>query len=105
MAAIGDSPNEKIERRAIAPILCPPVAMHAFREAVDSDGLVSYNADLSDSYRHVATYVDKILEGAKPDELPVEQQKKFEPVIDLKAAKQIGLTIPPNVLARGAVLS
>jgi putative ABC transport system substrate-binding protein len=67
---------------------------------VASCGLMSYSANESENYRRVAVYVDKILKGAKPANLPVEQPMKFEFIINLKAAKQIGLTIPPNVLAR-----
>jgi len=70
------------------------------REAVDAAGVMYYGADLADSNRRVAIYIDKILKGAKPADLPVEQPTKFEFVINLKTAKQIGVAIPPDVLAR-----
>ena len=74
--------------------------IYPWPEVVEDGGLMTYSASGTDLYRRASTYVDKILKGAKPADLPVEQPKKFEFIINLKAAKQIGLTIPPNVLVR-----
>ena len=100
--AVAGSPLTVSNRKQIADLAAKnrlPAVYHR-ADFVDNGGLMSYGADQVEPYRRVAVYVDKILKGAKPADLPVEQPKKFEFIMNLKAAKQIRLTIPPNVLAR-----
>src|SRR5262249_25506624 len=75
-------------------------AMYGSKENVQAGGLISYSADLTDLHRRAASYIDKILKGARPDELPVEQASKYELAVNLKTAKTLGLTVPRSVLAR-----
>jgi ABC-type uncharacterized transport system substrate-binding protein len=75
-------------------------AMYGSKENVQAGGLISYSADLTDLHKRAAAYIDKILKGAKPDQLPVEQASKYEMVINLKTAKELGLTVPPTLISR-----
>ncbi|MCA1514161.1 ABC transporter substrate binding protein [Bradyrhizobium sp. NBAIM01] len=75
-------------------------AIHGVREFVEAGGLIAYGASLSDLSRRAATYVDKILKGTKPADLPVQQPTKFEFIVNLSAARALGLTMPPSLLAR-----
>jgi putative tryptophan/tyrosine transport system substrate-binding protein len=84
---------ELVEKKRLPAMYTDPVHVRA-------GGLMSYAADIPEQFRRAAFYVDKILKGTKPADLPVEQPMKFELIINLKAAKQIGVTIPPNLLAR-----
>ncbi len=91
-----------IERRRLVDLAATNrlPALYSAREFVDAGGLIAYGANFAASYRRAATYVDKILKGAKPGDLPVEQPTKFELVINLKTAKALGLTIPPSLLGQ-----
>jgi putative ABC transport system substrate-binding protein len=91
-----------IERRRLVALAAKTrlAAVYQGREFVDAGGLMAYGANIADNYRRAATYVDKILKGAKPGDLPVEQPTKFELVINLKTAKTLGLTIPDSLLRR-----
>lgn len=91
--------NERVKLQGLLQATRLPVA-YAWREHVVAGGLLSYAADLAATARHVASYVDKILKGARPADLPVEQPRKFELVINLRTAKALGLTIPPSLLQR-----
>jgi putative ABC transport system substrate-binding protein len=92
--------NTNVNRIAAFALKSRLPSTYGSRGAVTAGGLMYYGADLADSYRRVADYVDKILKGAKPADLPVEQPTKFELFINLKTAKQIGVTIPSSVLAK-----
>jgi ABC-type uncharacterized transport system substrate-binding protein len=96
------SPRLIVERKRIVELVGKQrlPAIYPQKEFIDEGGLMSYGTDLTDLYRRAAVYVDKILKGAKPADLPVQQATKFEFIINLKAAKQIGLTIPVRVLER-----
>jgi putative ABC transport system substrate-binding protein len=90
------------ERRGLADLAAKHrlPAVYPWREGADAGGLMAYGPSIADLYRRAATYVDKILKGAKPADLPVEQPTKFDFVINLKTAKALGLTISPSLLGR-----
>ena len=99
-ALVGPLMRDNGKRIASLALKSRLTSTYVYREDVDAGGLMYYGADLTDSYQRVATSVDKILKGAKPAELPVEQPSKFKFAINLKSARQIGVTIPPDLLAR-----
>jgi putative ABC transport system substrate-binding protein len=91
--------NELVQLSTLAAVHRLPL-LYPRKEFADAGGLVTYGPNYSDNYRRAALYVDKILKGAKPGELPVEQPTKFDLVVNLKTAKAFGLEVPPNVLVR-----
>src|SRR5262249_2870719 len=93
-------PPSPSKKTAVSPSRSRTPAIYAYRQFVDSGGLISYGPSLKELWRGAAVYVAKILKGAKPADLPVEQPTKFELVINLKTAKMLGLKIPPSVLGR-----
>jgi putative ABC transport system substrate-binding protein len=99
---VGGTPYNFINRQLIVDFAARErlLTMYHTRQFVDVGGLISYGADVVDIYRQSAGYVDLILKGAKPSELPIEEPKRYELVINLKTAKALGLTIPPTLLAR-----
>ena len=99
--ALGFSNQKQITELAVKTHL---PAIYTRRDPVDAGGLMSYGSDRIEPFKRVAVFVDKILKGTKPADIPVEQPRKFEFVINLKAAKQIGLTIPPNLLVRASTV-
>jgi putative ABC transport system substrate-binding protein len=101
LVVLGDSMfwNERARIVALAAKYRMP-AIYAERDYVDDGGLLFYGRSITESFRRVATYVDKILKGAKPGDLPIEQPTKFELVVNLKTATVLGLTIPPSILLR-----
>ena len=94
---VADENRELVARTAARQAL---PAIYAYRYYVTSGGLMSYGIDTDDQFKKAASYVDRILKGAKPADLPVEQPTKFELVINLKTANALGLTIPPSLLLR-----
>lgn len=101
-ALVLGSPVATARRKGIAAVASKSKlpTIYPWPEFVEDGGLMSYGANINDLFRRAAIYMDKVLKGAKPGDLPIEQPRKFEFIVNLKAAKQIGLTIPPNVLAR-----
>jgi len=92
--------NSIQQQTVVLPLKSRLPSVYGSRDYIDAGGLMSYGSDLADNYRRVAYYVDRILKGAKPGDLPVERPTKFELAFNLKTAKQIGVTIPQSLLYR-----